>query len=493
MRLLGRPPLGAALLAAARRTTDAPRSTGSSPTSPRSAPAEAVSSSRRMSSAGSVSTNSTSCLLTLARDAGGDVHQAMGVGGDEVERTLAAATGQRASSVAVSARSARAPLDRSPPAARHARVAGVGAAEHAHAERQVLLADQRAAARRSAAPDSRAAASPRRCHRAAGRRCRRPGPRRARRPRRRRRSADLVPLDLVGDQRRHEVVDVRRAGQQHRERSRRRRRTSAAGGPGPRPRASRSTSRPPAISASADWPMTTCRAPAIAVGQAADRVQEGAEVELLAVGQRVQARAHRPVGRLEHAQPRLTAGPQQRRVGALVELDLVGKAVSPVSVRLVMERRATATPCLFLHVGDAGSRGRPRAPDQPATAIRVITYGSAWKSVASVARTSRSRYGRPSRIRTAAPRPGAPARLPLAEDHRRERDEAAPVGHVEVERAVEADRQVDAAERREHARGDDRRVAGGDHLETDRGCRAGLFTDRRAGAGPRRSGTGTTR
>jgi len=37
------------------------------------------------------------------------------------------------------------------------------------------------------------------------------------------------------------------------------------------------------------------------VGQAADRVQERAEVELVAVGERVQARSHRAVRGLQHA------------------------------------------------------------------------------------------------------------------------------------------------------------------------------------------------
>ena len=58
--------------------------------------------------------------------------------------------------------------------------------------------------------------------------------------------------------------------------------------------------------------------------QAPERVQERAEVgRLHVVRQRVQAGAHRGVRGLEHAQQRLTRRAQQRRVGAVVELDLV--------------------------------------------------------------------------------------------------------------------------------------------------------------------------
>ena len=58
--------------------------------------------------------------------------------------------------------------------------------------------------------------------------------------------------------------------------------------------------------------------------QPPQRVQERAEVGLLhVVRERVQARVHRRVGRLEHAQHRLARGAQQRRVRPVVELDLV--------------------------------------------------------------------------------------------------------------------------------------------------------------------------
>jgi hypothetical protein len=70
------------------------------------------------------------------------------------------------------------------------------------------------------------------------------------------------------------------------------------------------------------------------VRHAPDRVDERAEVGLVAVGQRVEARAHRAVRRLEHAQVRLAARAQQRVVGALVELDLVAEAPRSSSVGL---------------------------------------------------------------------------------------------------------------------------------------------------------------
>src|SRR5919204_5426811 len=55
-------------------------------------------------------------------------------------------------------------------------------------------------------------------------------------------------------------------------------------------------------------------------------------------------------------------------------------------------------------------------------------------------------------------RPGA-ERAPTAEDQRGERDEPAPGRHVLAERVHETEGQVDAAERREHARERHRRVA----------------------------------
>ena len=67
------------------------------------------------------------------------------------------------------------------------------------------------------------------------------------------------------------------------------------------------------------------------VRQPLDGVQERPEVELLAGGERMQARAHRHVRRLEHAQCRLPARAQQGRVRALVQLDLVAEANLPVS------------------------------------------------------------------------------------------------------------------------------------------------------------------
>ena len=74
----------------------------------------------------------------------------------------------------------------------------------------------------------------------------------------------------------------------------------------------------------ASWPITITRRLPDVGGQAPHRVHEGAEVRLAVGGQRVQARVHRRVRGLEHAQVRLPRGAQQRRVRAVVELDLVG-------------------------------------------------------------------------------------------------------------------------------------------------------------------------
>ena len=224
--------------------------------------------------------------------------------------------------------SSSAVVHRRPPAARHARVADLGAAEHPHAQVHAPLGDQAAAARRSARPrrpagaPSRRAAPPSAC--GALVRARAGAPAASRRRAGARGSCST------------------RSGRRPASGSGRRRRTrspsSTASVPSPlscqrRRRAGASTSSHSSITmplrakTSASWPMITSSAPAaIAVGQAPDRVDERAEVGLVAVGQRVQARAHRPVRGLEHAQARLAAGAQQRVVGALVELDLVAEA-----------------------------------------------------------------------------------------------------------------------------------------------------------------------
>jgi len=139
---------------------------------------------------------------------------------------------------------------------------------------------------------------------------------------------DLVPLDLERDERRHEVVDVRGAGEQDGER--------VAPAVVPAAPACGRLDRLPVLERSdagarEDLGLLAHDDPARAHdarGQPADRVEERAEVELVAVGQRVQARADRAVRGLEDPQARLAAGAQERRVRALVELDLVGQRLA---------------------------------------------------------------------------------------------------------------------------------------------------------------------
>ena len=69
-------------------------------------------------------------------------------------------------------------------------------------------------------------------------------------------------------------------------------------------------------------------------------------------------------------------------------------------------------------------------------------------------------------------------RTPVAEDHGRERDEPAPGGHVLAERAEVADRQIRAAEGREDAGQNHRRVARGVYRDADRVCRARVLANR---------------
>ena len=160
------------------------------------------------------------------------------------------------------------------------------------------------------------------------------------------------------------------------------------------------------------------------VGQPLDRVQERAEVELVAGGERVQARAHRPVRGLEHAQPRLAAGAQQGRVRALVELDLVAEAASAVG-RGGHGEAGDGHGVLLLHVRDAGGGRWPRAADdardgderehvrqrleQRPTSEKA---GSRWASALEKPNSSTARE--------------RAARPPVAEDDRRERDEPTP-------------------------------------------------------------------
>ena len=91
----------------------------------------------------------------------------------------------------------------------------------------------------------------------------------------------------------------------------------------------------------------------------------------------------------------------------------------------------------------------------PATAIRVITYGSAWKSVAAEAEYTGSRKASAVERPKSSAAPKAPNGPPVPEDERRERDEASAGGHVLVEGAEEADEQVRAAAGGQHPREDD--------------------------------------
>ena len=71
------------------------------------------------------------------------------------------------------------------------------------------------------------------------------------------------------------------------------------------------------------------------VGEASDRVEQGAEIELNRPGKRMQARPHRLVGVLEYPQLGLAAAPQNGRVGPVVDLDridqggLLGRGLCP--------------------------------------------------------------------------------------------------------------------------------------------------------------------
>ena len=218
--------------------------------------------------------------------------------------------------------------DRRPPAPGQPRVAGVRAAEHPHPQRQPPLGDQphpfaeRLAPRLAqAGPVVGAAAELARA--LLGRDVR--GARRVRPARAAHANADLVPLDLERDERRHQVVDVRGAGQQHCERAG----TAvipaapAGGGFGLLPGLDRDAAGGQRLDVLAHDDELGAGDP---VREPADRVQERPEVELLARGERVQARSHRHVRGLEHPQRGLTARAEQRRVRAHVQLDLVAEA-----------------------------------------------------------------------------------------------------------------------------------------------------------------------
>ncbi len=249
-------------------------------------------------------------LLALARHPGRDVHQAVRVRADEVHRRA----GQPVRGQLV--------VHGRPPAARHPRVADLRAAQHAHAQVHPLLGDQPQALVEALAP-SRAQARPvvrraaQRLGALLGRRLvlRRPAGRALA-------NAQLVPLDLERYQRGNEVVHVGRARQQHG--------VHPVTAVVPAPPARRGVRLVPLVDDDAvareDLGLLAHDHELGAgdpVREPPDRVDERAQVGLVAVRQRVQARADRPVRGLEHPERRLAARAQQRVVGALVELHLV--------------------------------------------------------------------------------------------------------------------------------------------------------------------------
>ena len=188
--------------------------------------------------------------------------------------------------------------------------------------------------------------------------------------------AQLVPLDLVGDERGDEVVEVRRGGQQHGHR--------ALAVVVPAPPAGGRLERRPLVQRPDPVPREHLGLLAHddhargrdRVGQPADGVQEGAEVELVRARERVQARGHRAVRGLEHPQQRLAAGAQQRRVRAVVELHLVGDLRGDAAERAVARR--------------AGARDAQAGSGHPPGSISA-RRGSRRRRVAASARRCRPR------------------------------------------------------------------------------------------------------
>ncbi len=248
-------------------------------------------------------------LLVLARRVGDEVDHRVGVGGDEVDRPVA-------EPLLLHRRA-----HRRPPAAGHARVAGLRAAEHPDPQVEPrardLVEERREVAPRLADPHpvlGRAAERVR-----AGRRVGIAGRALGRAQRR----VQLVPLDLVGDERRDQVVEVGRRRQQHRHRA-----LVAVEPPAP---AGGRLDRLPVLDRAEAGARERLRllahddhgGPPDRGRQAPQRVQERAEIDVARRRQRVQARVHRAVRRLEHPQQRLAGRAQQRRVRPVVELDLV--------------------------------------------------------------------------------------------------------------------------------------------------------------------------
>ena len=95
----------------------------------------------------------------------------------------------------------------------------------------------------------------------------------------------------------------------------------------------------------------------------------------------------------------------------------------------------------------------------PATATSVRTYGSASNSVETEVEYSCRIVGEGAREAEQETGDRGAERPPVPEDERGEGDEPAPGGHVGVERVHEAEREVRAAGRGEHAGDDHRAVA----------------------------------
>ena len=289
-------------------------------------------------------------VLALARHPRRDVHEAVRVRADEVERAVhEPLLGERV-------------VHGGPPAARHARVAHLRAAQHPHAQVHAPVGHQRQPLAEALAPRA-AQARPVLRRPAEHLRALVRGRVVVGRPARRALThADLVPLDLEGHERGDQVVHVGGAGEQHRVR--------AVAGVVPAAPAGGRVGLLPLVDHDAvlgeDLRLLAhdheLRAGGHAVGEPPDRVDQRAEVRLVAVGERMQARAHRAVRRLEHAQVRLAARAQQRVVGALVELDLVAEAP-----RVLVEGAGQGQPGydqeLLLHVRHADCGGRSGTAD----------------------------------------------------------------------------------------------------------------------------------
>ena len=184
------------------RSRGGPRSTGSSPTSPWCARRVT----RRAPCAGcrppALLHELHEHVLALARHTGREVHQAVRVRADEVERPLHQPAAPRAS------------VHRPPPVARHprearpaCRPASAAACSSAGPEISWSRGMKRRPTPRAAAPSPRASAQRLRALSSFGRGRAASPPRAA--------HAELVPLDLEGHQGRDQVVDVRGARDEH--------------------------------------------------------------------------------------------------------------------------------------------------------------------------------------------------------------------------------------------------------------------------------------